>query len=290
MTIPCTVFGEEGKLLHFSHANGYPPCSYSIFLKQFTPKYQVIAPWLRPLWSEDAPQTVSDWRVFRDDLLSFLNQGEDQITWPSPGGSKVLGVGHSVGATATLLAALRHPELFRALVLIEPILFLPRINILWKIVTMLGLSYHVHPLIRGALKRRRHFLNKEAMYENYRSKAVFRRISDRGLREYVNALARDDARGGVTLAYPPAWEARIYATAGLYDHQIWRFAPKLKLPVLLIRGAETDAFGGQVAQRLLARLPRAELRTIPKTGHLAPLEAPESVFQVISHFLRVVDV
>ena len=126
------------------------------------------------------------------------------------------------------------------------------------------------------------------MYENYRSKTVFRRISDHGLHEYVNALATDDSHGGVTLAYSPEWEARISSTARLHDHQIWRLAPKLQLPVLLIQGEETDAFGDQVAQRLLKRLPHAELHTIPETGHLAPLEEPERIYQVINNFLGMV--
>lgn len=289
MTIPYTVFEGEGSLLSFSHANGYPPECYTPFLKQFTPKYHVVAPWLRPLWSDQTPKVVSNWRVFGDDLLAFFAHVRERYLTHTPEDNKALGVGHSVGATSTLLAAMQRPDWFHALVLVEPILFLPYLSILWRVVSLLGLRYRLSPLIQGALKRKRYFQSREEMFENYRSKTVFRRISDQGLWEYVNALAWEDACG-VRLSYPPAWEARVYAIAGLCDHQIWRSVKKLKIPVLLIQGAETDAFSDRTAKKLLKRLPQSQLSVIPETGHLAPLEAPESVFQVINNFFGIVGV
>ena len=281
MTIPYTTFSTDGEFLHFAHANGYPPGAYTPFLEYFTPEYQVVASSFRPLWTDSTPGKFAAWDVLADDLLSFL---EDAKINPR-GTGKIIGIGHSLGATSTLIAALKRPEYFRALVLIEPIFFMPWMRMLWWLVTKLGAGYRVHPLIKGALKRRAHFPSREAMYENYRTKSVFHRISDQGLRAYVNALAHIEPDGTVTLAYPPAWEARIYATAGTSDPFVWKHAPRLNIPTLLIQGAETDAFGDSVAQRLLQHIPQAKLRAIPQTGHLAPLEKPKMVFEVIDDFL-----
>ncbi len=283
MTIPHITLSAGGDLLHFAHANGYPPGAYAPFLEYFTSEYRVVASSFRPLWPNADPEEVSHWGVLGDDLLRFLESYRNKT---SPEQNKIIGVGHSVGATSTLMAALQRPELFRALVLVEPILFMPWMSVAWGIVKKLGLQYRLHPLIKGALKRRRRFSSREAMYENYRTKSIFRRIPDQGLRAYVNALSHVEPDGEAILVYSPVWEARIYATAGAHDPFIWRRAPKLELPVLLVQGADTDAFGDRVAQRLLKRLPHAKLHTIPETGHLAPLEAPERVFEVISGFLR----
>ena len=282
MKIPYITFGEEGRFLHFAHANGYPPKTYTPFLEHFASDYRVVASSLRPLWPGADPEEFSNWSVLGNDLLEFLEMAKRET---SPGQSQIIGVGHSVGAAATLIAALERPELFQALVLVEPVIFLPWMSFVWRLVTKLGLQYRFHPLIKGALKRRDRFPSREAMYENYRSKSIFNRISDRGLHEYVNALARVEPNGEVTLTYSPAWEARIYATAGLYDPHTWRLVPKLNIPTLLVQGAHTDTFRDSTAQRLLKFLPRAELQVIPEAGHLAPLEAPENVFRVINSWL-----
>jgi len=283
MNIPHITFGEEGRFLHFAHANGYPPKTYTPFLEHFASNYRVIASSLRPLWPGSDPEEFSNWSVLGNDLLEFLETDECQTP---PGQSQIIGVGHSVGAAATLIAAVERPELFQALVLVEPVIFLPWMSFAWRLVTKLGLQYSFHPLIKGALKRRDRFPSREAMYKNYRSKSIFRRISDSGLEEYVNALARVEPNGEVTLAYSPAWEARIYATAGLYDPHTWQLLPKLNIPILLVQGAHTDSFEDSTAHRLLRFLPCAELQVIPEVGHLAPLEAPENVFQVINSWLR----
>ena len=82
----------------------------------------------------------------RQDLREFLSG--------RPGGRPV-GVGHSIGAIVTLRAALRDPGKFKALVLIDPVLFVPSFLLQWNIIRGLGLGNKVHPLIPGTRKRRR---------------------------------------------------------------------------------------------------------------------------------------
>jgi hypothetical protein len=78
----------------------------------------------------------------------------------------------------------------------------------------------VHPSIPGTLRRRRVFESVETMFDNYRRKPVFNRIDDRGLRAYVEALARPRPDGQVALAYSPEWEATIYMTGPLYEWKL----------------------------------------------------------------------
>jgi pimeloyl-ACP methyl ester carboxylesterase len=77
---------------------------------------------LRALWPDSNPHDIKDWKPFSEDLLRFLSSHET---------APVIGVGHSIGAIVTLRAALSAPDKFRALVLIDPVLFTPR-RLIWN--------------------------------------------------------------------------------------------------------------------------------------------------------------
>src|SRR5919112_5570423 len=146
---PIPLFDLDGSSppLHFLHANGYPPECYQPLLELLQTQYHVFGMWLRPLWQAANPNEIHSWKIFSDDLLRFL---ESQS-------APVIGVGHSMGAIVTLRAALRNPGKFRALILLDPVLFVPSRLISWRLFYALGLGDRVHPLIRGAKRRRRAF-------------------------------------------------------------------------------------------------------------------------------------
>jgi pimeloyl-ACP methyl ester carboxylesterase len=275
--IPYLDFGGNGPLLHFAHANGYPPLAYRPLLENLARSYHVLAMKMRPLWADANYADLQDWRPFASDLVQFLRER-------SPG--SWIGVGHSVGGNATLRAALHHPDLFRAVVLIDPVIFPPWASPPWKLLTALGLDYRLHPLARRTLRRRRIFESQAEMFANYRSKAVFNRMDDQALQAYVESMARETPEGKVELVFSPEWEARIYVTAIQADLEIWRELSTLKPPLWILRGAETDTFLEQTARRFQRALPSAVLQTIPEAGHLLPLEMPEVVGQAIREGLE----
>lgn len=275
--IPFLDFGGFGPPLHFAHANGYPPKAYTPFIETLTPRYRVSAMLSRPLWPDCPPNGLRDWSPLADDLLKFLDERGER---------DVIGVGHSLGAVTTLIAALRRPELFRALVLIDPVLLPYPILFLWTLAYHLGLAHRVHPSIPGTLRRRRVFESVETMFDNYRRKPVFNRIDDRGLRAYVEALARPRPDGQVALAYSPEWEATIYMTGPLYEWKLWPQLKELRPPLLIVRGEKTDTFFPSAARMVKQRLPQAVIHTVAGTGHLLPMEKPEEVGAVIHEFLE----
>ena len=185
MNFPQFDLGSDGAPLHFLHANGYPPDCYKPLFAHLQPHFHVFGMHLRPLWPNSNPNEIQDWHPFSDDLLRFLD-----------GRGPVLGVGHSIGGIVTLRAALREPSRFRKLVLIDPVLFPLRRIVEWNIARVFGLGYSAHPLIRGALKRRREFDDVEQIYRGYRRREIFRNFSDENLRAYVEGIIRPRAGGG----------------------------------------------------------------------------------------------
>jgi pimeloyl-ACP methyl ester carboxylesterase len=261
--------------LHFLHANGYPPECYRPFFELLRTQYHVFGMLLRPLWESSKPEEMSDWHIFSDDLLRFLS---DYNAGP------VIGVGHSIGAIVTLRAALQNPGKFRALILLDPVLFVPSMLVWWNFFRAIGLGNKVHPKIAGALKRRRTFDDLDLVFRGYRNRAVFRHMTDENLRIYIEGITRK-TENGYELVFSPEWETRIYLT-GLRDFDIWRALPKLEVPTLFIRGAETDTFLENAAKFVKRKQPRSQVETLPKSTHLLPLERPQEVFDIMQTFLK----
>lgn len=274
--IPCLDYGSEGASLHFAHANGYPPGAYRPLLNDLAVFYHVVAMYQRPLWRQSRPEDLTDWRPLATDLETFLRQ--ENL-------SSVIGAGHSLGATTTLRLAIQNPKQFSALVLLDPVIFLPWMTYVWRAIMKLGLGMKIHPLAANTLRRRRNFNTPKAMFEQYRSKPVFERISDKGLHAYVDSIARPAPGGSIELAYSPEWETRIYLTGSLADTDIWRGLKKLSLPTIIIRGQETDTFQEKTANRIKKLAPHVKILSVSETGHLLPLEKPQAVARIILDFL-----
>jgi pimeloyl-ACP methyl ester carboxylesterase len=104
---------KSAPILHFSHANGYAPRTYSQFLKFYQATHQVIASQHKPLWRPGLdPDATKSWQSFSDDILLSLGTIDEPVT----------SVGHSMGSAAIAMAAAQRPKHFRHLVLIEPVL------------------------------------------------------------------------------------------------------------------------------------------------------------------------
>jgi pimeloyl-ACP methyl ester carboxylesterase len=281
--------GGAGQPLHFLHANGYPPGCYKRLLELLKTEYHVFGMTLRPLWRDAKPGEINDWHPLSGDLLRFLSDNASGLdtsettarsTRPAP----VIGVGHSIGAIVTLRAALRQPENFKALILIDPVLSLPRRLVWWNFFRAIGLGDKVHPKILGALKRRRTFDNLNIVFRGYRNRDVFQYMSDENLRIYIEGITRK-TDSGYELIYSPEWEARIYFT-GLRDFDIWRGLPKLEVPTLFIRGEESDTFLEGAARLVKQKQPKVKIEALAKSTHLLPLEYPREVFEMMNLFLK----
>ncbi len=275
--IPSADFGGTGLPLHFLHANGYPPACYRPLIEQLAREYHVFGMLLRPLWPDADPQAIRDWKPFSRDLIAYLK---------GMGNGPVIGLGHSIGAVVTLRAALEQPELFSALVLIEPVLLPPYRVLQLRIARALGFRGGGKRLVEGALRRRREFDSLEQLFAGYRRRDVFQRFGDDELRALVKGITRQKPDGGYELVYSPEWEARIYETAIWNDWSLWQEIGKLQVPTLFVRGADTDTFFVRTAEIIQERNPAVRVGSIPDSTHLVPMERPQAVFEAARDFLR----
>ncbi len=269
---PVVDFGGDGPFLHLAHANGFAPGAYQLLVDILTEHYHVFSLPSRPLWPGSRPESAPNWHVMADDLIDGL----DDV-----GLKGIIGVGHSMGGDLTLWAAVSRPDLFRSVVLVEPVILPPAWLWMVRVSRWLGLRRRL-PLVQEALRRCRTWSSRQACYDHYRGKRFFAGWSDASLWAYVEAGTRERAEGGVELAYSPEWEAHIFASVPV---DIWRAVPKLRAPVLVIRGERSNTFTRESQMRMERLLTQARYVLIPDAGHLASMERPGEVGLAVLDFL-----
>ena len=275
---PHDDFGGHGPILHFSHPNAYTPGCFRRFLGPLAEHYQVIAARHRPLWylspgapAVAGPETFDDWNLIADDLLRFLDQQRLE---------GIIGVGHSLGAVATMKAARREPERFRALALIEPVFLPPAVL---DAVRTNPVAAAERPFVLAARRRRDRWPNRQAAFDRFRDKPVFAGFPDATLWDYVNEGLHDDpATGEVTLSFPRDWEASFYAHPPL---AVWDELPDLRLPTLAVRGAASDTLFPEAWALWQQLQPSATFVEFDGLGHMLTLEAAEAVAGVVVRWL-----
>jgi pimeloyl-ACP methyl ester carboxylesterase len=212
--------------------------------------------------------------AYADDLIAFLE---------AQGRGPVIGAGHSLGGTATLFAAGKRPDLFRALVLIEPVFFPMRLALTGA---LLPLAVHRHlPLVRKTLRRPDRWRSPEEFVAFHGPKRAFRRFTPGSLHAYARHGLTPDPEHGYRLAFPKVWEAHIYSTVPL----VWRRLQSVPMPILGLRGELSDLLvdGSWAKWRRLR--PQDTLALLPGVGHLAPMEAPQATAEAVLAWLRQLD-
>jgi pimeloyl-ACP methyl ester carboxylesterase len=277
LPIPSQDFGGDGPNLLFLHANGYPPACYRPLLARLAKSYRVTAMLQRPLWEDSRPEDFRDWTLLSDDLLRFLDENASRAPEAV--------VGHSMGGIAALRAALRQPQRIQRLVLLDPVLLPPAFIALWNVALAFKFAHRLHPHIVSARYRRREFEDLDLVFKSYRQRPTFQYLEDEALRAYIAGITRPKENGGYELIYSPEWESRVYYASIWNDMDIWRALPKLKVPTLIIRGAETDTFWKNTARKVTRLNPSIRVETIERATHLVPLEQPQKVFEILEKFL-----
>ncbi len=264
-------FGGEGATIHFSHANGFHPQSYRKLIDLLLPDYSVIASLHRPIWnSREKMEQVSSWHVFVEDLILFLDSKTNE---------KVHGVGHSLGAVVTLLAAIKRPDLFKSVTLIDPV-FLPQHILLLFNTLPLFLKKKV-PIIKKALLRPDLWDSKDDAFEFHRKKHVFKDVTDDVLWDYINSGIKENEEKKFTLSYSKQWEVHCY----LLIPNVWSLIAKCTVPVFGIKGGHSNVLLPSAWQRWKKLSPSHQLFEVADSGHLLPLEKPEAVSDLIKELV-----
>jgi pimeloyl-ACP methyl ester carboxylesterase len=244
--------------LVFSHANGFNAATYRSILAPLASSLRILVPDLRGHGRSTLPTRIEgrrDWHDHRDDLLALLE------AFPGP---PVVLAGHSMGGTASLLAAAERPARVSRLVLFDPVIWGGVTSVVFRAPGLRRLSDRI-PLVRTALRRRAVFDSREQALEAYRGRGAFRGWGDAALIDYLSDGLIERPDGGVALACAPQWEASNYVSQG---HDPWRAMRAYRGPTSILK-AETGSIS-QVSERPRG-LPHVTVQTVPGSHHLFPM-------------------
>ncbi|OWY19958.1 alpha/beta hydrolase [Sphingobacteriales bacterium UPWRP_1] len=251
--------------LWFSHANGFPASCYRQFFNYFPQsEYRVL--FIDKTAHGNYPPSHG-WTALRNELIHGIETAN---------AGKVVGVGHSMGGVITLLAALKRPDLFSRIILLDPPLFGRRKQWFMRTVRLLRLNRYIPPANK-ARKRRTHFNSKTEALEYFRHKPLFRNFTPDSLNNYVEyGLMPVPDSPGFELAFSAQTEYRLFCTTPVsYPKK------RLTVPAHLIYANSYEVLWQNDLAWVKARFPEMEL-TCFSGGHLFPFEQPEAAANMVT--------
>ena len=144
-------------------------------------------------------------------------------------------------------------------------------------------------LAAPALERIRSYAGQPAAFDTLSElEAYFRTVykpygwmSDAQWRRLTESSVRRLPDGRVTPHYDPAMVRQFIVHPDDYD--LWEAWDTLDLPVLCLRGVDSDLLLAQTTDQMRQRGPRAAVVTIPGCGHAPALNTPEQ-FALVERF------
>lgn len=276
MRYPLLELGGRGPMVLLVPANGFPPATYLPALGPVLETHRVVSLPPRAMWpgGDPPPESPGSWASLADDLLEGMRRHDLP---------PVIAIGHSFGAVASLLAAVRDRSRFRALAMLDPTIAPPALMEDVRDKRRRG-EMAFRPLVQGARKRRSRFATLEEAFDYWRGKPLFADWSDEAVRRYTGAMLRPLPGGEYTLTWSPAWEAHYYES---FHPDTWDDIARLDptLPLLIAGGATSDTLLPEATTLLRERLPWASHLTVPARGHLFPQSAPVETGDILTRWL-----
>ncbi|GAB5593045.1 hypothetical protein Unana1_07945 [Umbelopsis nana] len=210
------------------------------------------------------------------DHASDIHQIVEQLDLKTPQ-TQLIGIGHSVGATATILCEFRYPGTFDAIIALEPILQVDVVpEPLRKKLPMLA-----------SRKRRDTWDSFEDAYQFFASRAFWKTWDPEALDLHVRYGLYQDDNGKVRLKCQPEQEYAVY----WYDRHSQNVAywslRALKIPIHIVFADNAQTFPlGELKH--FGKVAPTGTYSVLKGGHIIPLEQPDLIASEVIQFLKKV--
>lgn len=137
--------------------------------------------------------------------------------------------------------------------------------------TRLGRYLHTDP-----------YFDDLASVEKYLRKtlAPFHPMTDKDWQRIAITSSREDNEG-YRLAFDPDISNNYRRYWLLVFFNLWKYWGKIKCPVLILRGKESDFLTENLLEKMLAKLPHADLIEFDKAGHTPTLNAPAQIDPIL---------
>jgi pimeloyl-ACP methyl ester carboxylesterase len=246
----------------FAHANGFPSATYGKLFRALGTDYAVD---FLEQHGHDPRFPVNDnWEQLVSELIFHLQQRAEPV-W---------GVGHSLGGVLHYHAALRHPELYRGVVMLDSPLLTLADKLVIRAAKHFGFIDRITPAGR-TIGRRERFADAGEARDYFAGKTLFSRFDPECLDDYV-AHGLQASSEGLALRFDAQTEISIYRSV---PHTSPGKPQQLQVPLAMVRGRNSRVVMAHHG-RLLRRVPQGEYLSVPG-GHMFPLERPQDTAELL---------
>lgn len=251
----------SNNIIQFSHANGFPAKTYSYLFECLQPHEVNYV----NQFAHGTYQVQHTWEHMTEELINDIEKNAS---------SPVVGVGHSFGATLTLLASQQRPDLFKQLILMDPPMFLSYKKHFIRVAKALNIQGRLLPEARKTRVRKSQFISRQEAYDYYQTKALFKDFHPKSFDAYIEHGIKESSNG-FELAFSPKVEYKIFKSIPS------RFEQKLAaVPTSLIYSNKYSVLEQPDLAAIKKTFPKIELVKF-NGGHLFPLEQPAEVASLL---------
>lgn len=255
-------------VIQFSHANGFPAKTYSYFFEELKKQEDFDIRYINA-FGLGKYQVNRNWYPLIDELIEHIEQH---------GQHPVIGLGHSLGSFITYWAAMRRPDLFSHVIMLDPPYLPWPLRLGLRIFGPLGLTKTLLPIARKAQTRRDQFQSEEEAFEYWRPKSLFRNFHPQCFEDYVQNTLVSDGKGSLTLLIPRELEARIFSLTA------WKLGDKAEgVPVHWVYASKSVIPRNNIEsyKESFSELSFVEMAG----GHMFPLEKPTETASLINKLI-----
>ncbi|KAG0350215.1 hypothetical protein BG005_010254 [Podila minutissima] len=218
-----------------------------------------------------------------EDTFEWITYAKDVLrTVDALGLKKPLGMGHSFGANAIIMAEILRPGTFSAIIAIDPTMFPSQVN--------LKGPHDGHPLAQLTLKRRDHWKSREEARRKLMEKKLFAfwhpEVLDLYLKHGLVDSTLKDGSSGVTLKTPKFQEAATFAAEDSAAYDAFDRLNEISIPVHIIAGENSEVNPPDLVDLKVARCKHGSVDVLKDAGHLFPMDSPAVTAECISTFLE----
>lgn len=256
------------ELIHFAHGNGFPALCYKQMLDRLAPRFNYC--YIDKVGHSAQYKVNENWDELVDEIIASVTSQANQ---------PVIAVGHSLGGIISMLAAIKEPSLFKAVIMLDA----PIIGRFKSIMVRLAKQLNTIDRITPAYKtrgRRMHWQTFDQVMQYLKTRDLFKTFSEECLRDYIT-YGLEHKEDGYYLRFDRHIEYQIFRTI---PHILPKLEGQLKTPAALIYGDKSTVVD-RMDRRYMKKYFKMDSFKIAGT-HLFPMESPQLVADKI---IEVVD-
>ncbi|MBL4584989.1 MAG: alpha/beta hydrolase [Pseudomonadales bacterium] len=260
---------KDKPMLHFMHGVAFCGKLYWPLLKQLTENNGLFMQDMQGHGESDAGDLFVGWEKAIEHAFGVMDNFEVKNS-----GSALIGMGHSYGASLSVIMAVQRPELFDGLILLDPMIMPPEL--------LVKLPINESPMAQRTLRRKAKWDNLEQVHRFFRSKPAFAQWTEDAFTSFIDHTLVLHSDGSYHLKCAPQTEAEVLASP---LETIWENLDKLVVPTVIIHG--DDARSPILANSKKAAQTNPNITAVQMTGgHNFMQEIPEETYEQVCLALK----